>query len=237
LPQVRCPQCGAFNVTSAPDYPFCTGCQDNLAKCGYCRWFDSGLGICTSPEVAGLFDAAPDATPPCDQHTPRETLLLPHRSIWPIAIVGSLALMVLLYSLFQARQPSSIPPTATPEGVRLAVVCDPKAYVGRPFFATAELSNGTPRVVTSVWLQISRRSGESFRLVSTVPRYDAKEETGEWMAYIYRDLQPGETRRVVMEFVPRHPGSRSLDVRLASRGGLEYYGLSQALIRVNPAPG
>ena len=43
MPQVRCPQCGAVNATGAPDYPFCVGCQDNLAKCGYCRWFDPEL--------------------------------------------------------------------------------------------------------------------------------------------------------------------------------------------------
>jgi hypothetical protein len=75
LPQVICPQCGRANDTRAPEYPFCLGCQDNLAKCGYCRWFDAATGLCTHPIVSGLFEVSESATPPCVYHDPSDRVL------------------------------------------------------------------------------------------------------------------------------------------------------------------
>ena len=105
MPQVSCPQCGAVNSTGAPDYPFCMGCQDNLAKCGYCRWFEGDPPVCTNREVAGVFEVAADATPPCHQHTPKDSLVSPGRSMWAVVVVGLVAALVLVYSIYQFTRP------------------------------------------------------------------------------------------------------------------------------------
>lgn len=241
MPQVRCPQCGALNSTTDLDYPFCLGCQDNLAKCGYCSWFEAELGVCTNPEVAGFFDATADATPPCDQHTPGELVLAPRGSFWPALLIGVIAALALAYSLLQFRQPSEILPQRPQDDLRMAVEADFRAaVVGRPYVITAELRNTAAYTIGGIRLQISKDSLRYFRLVGTLPRADAVEEMGEWKAYVYGDMRPHETRRIVMELIPKHPGSHHLAVRLVSRGSREYHGMADFPVRVaaqsEPAP-
>lgn len=236
MPQVRCPQCGALNSTTAADYPFCVGCQDNLTKCGYCRWFNAELGGCTNPAVAGLFDASADSTPPCDQHTPGELVLAPRRRVWPALIVGLFSALVLAYSFLQFLRPVEIPPTSPQYDLRLSVEADLRgAMAGKPYIVTTEIKNLADYPVGGVRLQLSKASLRNFDLVGTLPRADAVEDLGEWKAYIYADLAPHEIRRIVLDLIPRRSGNHHLAVRLVSRGSREYHGMVDFPVAVAPA--
>ena len=236
MPQVRCAQCGALNSTTAADYPFCIGCQDNLAKCGYCRWFEAELEACTQRAVAGVFEATADATPPCDQHTPGALVLAPRRSVWPAVVVGVIALLVLAYSLVQFRRPGEIPAERPQSELQLSVEADLRgAVVGKPYLVTAEIRNVTGDTISGIGLQLSEASLGHFRLVRTRPRADAVEDVGEWEAYRYADLLPHETRRIVLDLIPTGAGRHHLAVRLVSRGSREYHGMADFPIQVAPA--
>lgn len=236
MPQVRCPQCGALNSTDAPDYPFCVGCQDNLARCECCQWFDVRLRRCTSLVAGGLFDAAADATPPCDQHTPRGSVLAPRQRVWPLLTIGLVVALALVYAVIRSQTPVEIPPQPPRDDLRLTVEADLRgATVGKPYVVVAEIRNVTGQPVGGIRLQLSKASLGSFRLVGTLPRADALEDMGEWKAYIYADLQPHETRRIVLDLIPTRPGSHHLEVRLVSRGSREYHGLADFPVRVSPA--
>lgn len=239
MPQVRCPQCGAINGTGAPDYPFCIGCQDNLAKCGYCRWFDPELVVCTSAVVAGVFDVAADATPPCDQHAPRESILTPGRSIWPVIIVGLVALLVLVYSVYQFRRPETIPAEGPEKSLKLGVeVSVPDAVIGRRYPVLIELTNVSGETIGGIRLQISKESLVRFNLDKTngmQPRPSAREDAGEWFSYVYPDMAPKEQRRITLNLVPNRPGIHRFAVRLVSRGAT-YHGLMRFPVRVVAAP-
>lgn len=236
MPQVRCPQCGALNSTTDVDYPFCLGCQDNLAKCGYCSWFEAELGVCTNPEVAGFFDATGDSTPPCDQHKPRSSLLTSQRTIWPVLLIGLVAALVLVYAVIQFRQPMELLPQRPQDDLRMAVEADFRAaVVGQPYGVTAEIKNTADDTVGGIRLQISKESLRHFRLMRTEPRADAVEEMGEWRAYVYHDLRPHETRKIEIELIPKHAGSHHLAVRLVSRGAREYHGLADFPVSVAAA--
>jgi hypothetical protein len=236
LPQVRCPQCGAVNSIEAAEYPFCVGCQDNLAKCGYCRWFESELVICTQPVVAGVFEVAVDATPPCDQHTPRENLLAPRRSIWPAIIIGAVALLVLFYSVFQFQNPLDIPPEAPQKELDLEIVGARKATVNQPFPIEVTITNVSKKTVGGIRLQVSNESRLiRFRLVKMTPTADAWEEAGEWRAYTYPDLAPGEAHHISLEVMPRQGGSYQFSVRLFSHGST-FIGMAQLPVQIADSP-
>jgi hypothetical protein len=220
LPQVRCPQCGAVNDTNAPDYPFCIGCQDNLAKCGHCRWFDRDASLCLSSVAAGLFDVAPDATPPCDQHTPGEAVLVRTRGYLPFATAGvTLALVVLVYALLLLRGPP------LPVELKLRVAADQNPVLGVPFAARVEMENVGKRVANGVRLQVNSASLQSFRLLRAAPAASARPAAhGEWLALSYPALQPGEERQIDLYLLPTAVGARNLVITLVSSGNT-YHGM------------
>ena len=124
MPQVRCQQCGAVNDTRALDYPFCSGCQDNLAKCGYCQWFDDGQELCGNPAVAGEFEVSREATPPCSYHTPRRQLRAREGRIGLLTAAGlAAAFFVLGYAMFRLTEAPK-PVAAPPANLKLAVEAD-----------------------------------------------------------------------------------------------------------------
>lgn len=237
MPQVTCPQCGAVNGTEAPDYPFCAGCQDNLAKCGYCRWFDSDLVVCTNREVAGVFEVAADATPPCDQHRPKDSIMVPGRSLWPVVAVGLVALLVLVYSVYELRKPLAIPADRPGKSLHLEVVNhSKKAVVGHPYMVAIEITNMADETIGGIRLQISKESVPTrFRLAKMTPEYSSREDAQEWCSYIYPDLAPKETRTITLELIPHQPGSYQVAVRLVSRG-TTFHGMTHLPVQVAAAP-
>jgi hypothetical protein len=220
LPQVRCPQCGAINDTNAPDYPFCIGCQDNLARCGHCRWFDRDASVCLSSVAAGLFEVAPDATPPCDQHTPGEAVLVRTRGYLPFAAAGvTLALVVLVYAVLSLRGPAPL------VDLKLFVEVDQHAVADVPLVARVEMRNPGKRAANGIRLQISKASLESFQLLRAVPKETARQaERGEWLALSYPALRPGERRQIDLHLLPIAKGARHLVITLVSSGN-SYHGM------------
>lgn len=227
MPQVRCPQCGAINDTNAPDYPFCIGCQDNLAKCGHCRWFDREASLCLSPAAAGAFEAAPDATPPCDQHIPGEMVSVQSKGYLPFAAAGvALALLVLVYALLLLRGP------APPVALKLFVEADQHAVLDVPYVVRVEMANPGDRVANGVRLQVNRTSLRSFRLLRAVPRENAVEtRRGEWLALSYPALQPGERKGIDLHLLPISAGVRHLVITLVSSGN-NYHGMADVPVTI-----
>ncbi len=235
MAQVRCPQCGAITDTHAPDYPFCIGCQDNLAKCGYCRWFDREAGACLNPSVAGLFDAAPDATPPCDQHTPGDFVLVRSRSRLPLAVLGiAVALVVLVFAILSAREPP--PPTRTvpAEYVHLGVDSNYHGVVGVPHDVAIMMQNPADHAVSGIRLQLSRDSLRHFTLESVDPKEDARERGDDWLTLIYPPLEAHDTKYIHLKLIPHGPGEFRVEVRLASSEN-EFHGRVETLIIVSRA--
>ncbi len=237
MPQVTCPQCGAVNGTNTPDYPFCLGCQDNLKKCGYCRWFDPEPAVCTNHEVAGVFDVSGDATPPCDRHTPVDALLVANRSLWAVLLMCLVAVLVLAYAVYQFTQPIGRSLDARHALLQLHVAGGgQRAVVGHPFRTQVEIRNAGSETVGGIRFQISKESVPVFfRLASILPKEAAWEEAGQWTSYTYPDVAPHEQITIVLELVPRQPGDHPVSVRLLSRGST-FQGARQLPVRVAEAP-
>jgi hypothetical protein len=233
VPHIRCPQCGAVNDTRAPDYPFCLGCQTNLAKCGYCRWFDEQAGVCTHRAVAGLLEVSEDATPPCGYHTPRDTVFVRRSGLWALAAVGlATAVFALGYAVVRALQPAAPPPQ--PAGtLQLAVESDYRgAAVGQLYVVTVQIYNASDAVVEGVRFEIARESLGKFHLREVRPEPSTWDESAKWQVLCYPELHPRERRTLALDLVPRSGGTFHLIVRLVS-GDSVYHGMADLPIAVS----
>jgi hypothetical protein len=244
LPQVRCPRCGTTNDTRRPGYPFCIGCQDNLARCGYCRFFDSGSVICTQPLVAGVFEVSAEATPPCGYHAAKDAIQVRRWGLGVLVWVGlAAALFALGFGLRELFRPQPLVLPAAEPGVpapelQLAVEADYRgATVGQPYTVDIVLHNTSEFVVDQVRLKIARESLGVLYLDPTKvrPRPQTDRESGEWRVLGYPELNPWERRRIALEFVPREAGALHLKVRLFS-GKDTYHGQSILPITVEEPP-
>ncbi len=232
MPQVRCTRCGAINDTEAPDFPFCVGCQDNLAKCGACQWFDDQQLSCTQSAVAGLFEVGPEATPPCSYHTFRRSHEVRSKAPWIWIAVGLAAtLFTLVLALWQLREVS--PPTPAPRPVlRLELAVDAgSAEVGVPRTLAWEVRNVSPVAAKEVRLLIDKESLQNFE-VRGQPQGPGRwlEERG-WWALELGPLGGGERQTGKLELIPKQTGEHQLVVKLESSPNL-YHGQSATRIVV-----
>ncbi len=238
MPQVRCPRCEATNDTRAPGYPFCVGCQDNLARCGYCQWFDDSAAVCTHPLVAGVFEVSEEATPPCGYHAPSQTVRVRR---WGVQVLVGLGLAAAVFALGYGLMGllGTPPPPPPPAEVEWAIEADIRgAVVGEPYTVTALIRNPTALVVTGVQLEIAQESLDVFYLREVRPEPLARDRAGKWRVLTYPDLHPLEQRRIALELVPRMapPEDESLHlvVRLTSGDG-EFHGQADLPIKVAEA--
>lgn len=221
MPHVRCPRCGTINDARAPGYPFCVGCQDNLARCGHCRWFDGEAVVCTHPLAGGVFEVGEAATPPCGYHSPRETVRVRRWAV-PILVSAALAgaLLALGYGLLGLfRQPPEVRPTPQLE---LAVEADYRgAVVGKPYMVQVLVYNDSDRPVEKIRLEIAKESLDTLYLSEVMPEPVGRGESDRWRVLSYPPLNPRERRRIAIVLVPRQAGPQHLVVRL--RSGEETY--------------
>lgn len=233
LPQVRCPQCGAVNDSRAPDYPFCVGCQDNLAKCGYCHWFEDQAAVCTNAAVAGAFEVGRDIAPPCGYHTPRMTLRAKREGRLALIVVLGLAAAVfaLGYGFFKLLQPIAPPPT--PKGqIQLAVEADYRgAIVGQAYKVTAQIYNASDEVASSVRFEIAKRFLEQFTLAQVTPRPTGETQSAQWHVMYYPEMNPREQRTIALELIPKRTGTFHLMLQVTS-GDSAKHGMADLPIRV-----
>jgi len=236
LPQVRCPQCGATSDTRNPGYPFCAGCQDNLAKCGYCRWFDDRLGACTSL-VRSAFEISATATPPCGQHSPRPSLQVRRDGrLAPMIAIGlAAAVFVLGYGLVRLRQPA-LPPPAPEGALQLTVEAEyGGAAMGHPYAVTVEIRNVSDSIVKGVRFGIDREFLQRFAIRKATPQPLRQEESGKWEVLHYPDLNSHERRTITLELLPKAVGDAHLRVQVASDAGASH-GIADLPITVTGCP-
>jgi len=237
LPQIRCPQCGALNDTRAPDYPFCVGCQENLAKCGYCHWFDDRAGVCGNAGVVGEFEVSREAAPPCGYHAPRMALRARREGRLALIVVLGLAAAVfaLGYGFFKLLQPIAPPPTPAGE-LQLAVEADYRgATVGRAYTVHVEIYNASDAVATSVRFEIAREFLNQFVLQRVTPRPSGVTQSSQWHVLYYPEMHPREQRTVALELVPRQSGTFHLRLQVTSSGSAKH-GMADLPIRVRNRP-
>lgn len=238
MPQVRCPHCGAANDTRALDYPFCIGCQENLAKCGYCQWFEDQAGVCTHSLVAGAFEVSREATPPCGYHTPRVAMEVKRgRRLRPFVPALAAGLLALAYGLFRLLQPAgpTVPPPRPPGDLRLAVEVDYQgAVVGKSYILMAEIYNTSDVVVDEVRFEIAKEFLDQFELLAVVPQPDQTRVSGQWQAFCYPAIHPRERRTIRLELEPRAAGTFHLIAHLVSGEGA-YHGMTDLPIVVREA--
>ena len=232
VPKVRCQQCGAINYTGAPDYPFCVGCQNNLARCGYCRWFKDEAAVCAKVEVAGAFEVGEDATPPCGYHSPRASVVVrqkPRRDLVAIGLVATLfALGYAVVWPFWRPAPAPAPQAE----LELAIEADYRAAVlQEPYTVTALIYNRSDVVADGVRLEIRRDSLERFELRSARPEPTWCTESGQWRVLAYAGMHPRERRRIALELMPLESGTYHFVVRLRS-GESTYHGMADLPITV-----
>jgi len=237
LPQVRCPQCGAVNDTRAPDYPFCIGCQENLARCGYCQWFDDQAALCGRPEAAGAFEVSQEATPPCSYYGPRRDIQVRREgrlAIW-VAMGLAAAVFALGYGLLRLVLPGQAP--ARPRGaLELAVEADYRgATVGETYPVIAEIYNTSDVVVSDVRFEIGKEFLSQFEVEGITPAPVRVGQSGEWQVLFYPELNPREQRTIRLDLEPRKAGTFHLVAQLASSGGT-YHGRADLPVVVK-APG
>ncbi len=238
MPRIRCPQCGAVNSTRAPDYPFCVGCQDNLAKCGYCRWYDEGRDACTHPIVADNYDVHEHATPPCGHHSPREAIRLPAwkppRLVWAGLVAAAFTVAYAVVRLF-APLPTPQPPFSPDLQLAIEAGYDP-AVVGRPHQLEIVVYNTSNRVVQGVRLEIAKESLAHFYLREVRPSPIQRREISRWLTLTYPDMYPFERRRISISLVPSQPGTFDFIARLLS-GEQRHHGIAHLPIAVQAGPG
>jgi len=232
LSRIRCPKCGAVTDTRAADYPFCVSCQDNLAKCGYCRWFDRRESACRHPVVAGIFTVGEAATPPCVYHTPNERVVVKRRLLRGLAWV-LIAAVTLAIAYGLVRLKSTTPPPAAELGV--AIEADYMgAVVGQPYTVTVVIYNKTDVPVSGIRLEVAESSLEDLQLLAVTPEPAAAYRHGKWESLSYATLGPKERQRVSVKVIPRRAGTVHLVVRLMFGDNL-YGGLADLPIMVEPA--
>ncbi|MFB3881158.1 MAG: hypothetical protein ACE149_07835 [Armatimonadota bacterium] len=225
MPQVICPRCATVSDTRAPGYPFCTGCQENLAKCGYCRWFATDTGLCAHPIVSGVFEVSDSATPPCVYHDPADRLL-PRRRLLRFALWAAAFASIAILSLGLARMGSR--PPALPEQADLGLVMEASyegAVVGKQYTVRAVVFNSSDRPATGARLEIAQRTLEAFSLVSVRPSGGEPATQGRWTVVSRLALGAGESRPVDIELKPKRTGTLHVMVRLVSSGNV-FHGLA-----------
>ncbi len=236
MPQIRCTQCGAVNDTGAADYPFCVGCQDNLAKCGACQWFDDQLAACTQPGVAGLFDVSAEATPPCQYHIFRPSLTMRSRRVWMVVALGfAAALFTLTYAVVELRKP--IPPQPAPQPVvklELETSGRPIA-VGAPRTIVCDAHNASQLLAKDVRLLISKDFFRNFDMVEAPGVSSGWREEHGALVFRVPALAPGEHKIALLEIAAKKAGEFQLVVKVESdRTG--FHGQVSSLVKAAAAP-
>jgi len=237
LPLVKCRQCGAVNDTKSASYPFCVGCEDNLARCGDCRWFSDEALICTEPDVADVFETDENAAPPCGRHVPRDTVVVRHKRQRLLLGIGiAAAAFALLYGMVRlVLQGSSDQGLARLE---LTVEADYRgAQVGVPYTITAEIYNPSNVRVTDVQLKLSNDFLGKFDLREVLPAPTRWSDGGEWRVLIYPEINPLERQTVALHLVPKGSGVFTFAARLDS-AECKYHGMASLPVAVSKgAPG
>ena len=232
MPLVKCRECGATNDVKSPSYPFCVGCEDNLAKCGDCRWFSHEAGICTEAEVADVFEAEENAAPPCGRHVPRDTVVVKHdrqRVLLGIGITA--AAFALLYGIVRlVTQASSDQGSARLE---LTVEADYRgAEVGKPYTIMAHIYNPSDVRVTDVQLKLPNDFLAKFDLREVLPAPIRWADASAWRVLIYPEINPLERQTVALHLVPKEAGTFNFAARLDS-AQCQYHGMASLPVAVS----
>lgn len=236
MAQVRCPQCGAINDTRAPDYPFCVGCQENLARCGYCRWFDDQTGACTQYAIAGEFEVGPDATPLCGYHTPRHVVRLrPGRMLTLGVAVGlALALLTVLAAVMVGLRPPREEQKPKAQ-LRLAVEADYRdARVGQPWTVTLEVYNSSEEAAAEdVRVRVIQEPAGWFELGKVEPEPVSRETPQQRKVEELGLPTINRLQRLTLRLhlTPVAAGAHHLKVQLFSSGSI-YHGTADLPIKV-----
>jgi len=235
LPQVKCPQCGAVNDTRAPGYPFCVGCRDNLAKCGYCRWFVKKRAACTHPVVAGVFEVSEAATPPCVYHAPAQDVLAGRPGVRSLVwVLVAAAVVALSYGVVRRMWPA--PPVRVAPTLELAVESDyGGAVVGETYTVMAIVYNVSSVIAENVRLDVAEESLLHFYLDEVRPEPISRGAAGKWRSLSYSFLSPHERRRIALELVPRKKGTWHIKVRLVSDDNI-FHGVADLPVKVIEKP-
>ena len=227
---VRCLQCGAINDTGAADYPFCVGCQDNLAKCGYCQRFDQRALICTEPRIAGVFDASPEATPPCVYHLRRASAMAPRRGSRTLVAVGlAAALFVVCYSLWLLRAPAPPPPHRMEAKPQLESAAE--AVVGGDLRITLDIINRSDQVLQGLRVEMPEAFFRRFALTKIEPEVSQRQRGRWWRELTLPALEANKRQQLVLTVVPSQSGRYQVSARLFSSDDV-YYGMAVLPIKV-----
>jgi len=235
LPLVKCRQCGATNDVRGPSYPFCVGCEDNLAKCGDCRWFNHDALICTEPDVAGVFETDEEATPPCGRHVPRDAVMVRHNRQRVLLGIGiAAAAFALLYGIVRlVTQASS---EQAPARLELTVEGDYRgAQVGVPYTITAQIYNPSTARATDVQLKLSNDFLARFDLREVLPAPTRWSNPDQWRVLIYPEISSLERKTVALHFVPKVAGTFNFVARLDS-AQCQYHGMASLPVAVSKGP-
>ena len=234
MPLVKCRQCGAINDAKSPSYPFCVGCEDNLAKCGDCRWFNHEAGICTEPDVAGVFDVDENAAPPCGRHVPRDAVMVKHKRQGVLLGIGiAAAAFALLYGIVHLVVVTSS--DQPPGRLELTVEADYRgAQVGVPYTITAQIYNPSNVRATDVQLKLSNDFLARFDLREVLPAPTRWADGGAWRVLVYPEISSLERKTVALHLVPKAAGTFNFAARLDS-AQCQYHGMASLPVAVSQA--
>ncbi len=188
--------------------------------------------ICTHPEVAGLFEVGPEATPPCSFHCFRSSHVVRSRGLWLwIAVGAAAAVFTMALALWQLREMSPPPPAPRPT-LRLELTVDDRpAEVGAARAVAWEVRNVSAVTAKEVRLLIDKESLRDFEIRAPA-RGPGRwvEDRGRW-ALDLPDLAGGESAAGTLELIPKRLGEYQLVVKLESGPNL-YHGQSATRIVV-----
>jgi hypothetical protein len=153
--------------------------------------------------------------------------------IWALAVA---VIGLIAFGVARLRGPPQPPPVAR---LDLAIEANYEgAVVGQPFPVTALIYNTSSLWAATVRFEIAGRSLDEFELVSVEPRpvSGARRRRGRWEILSYPALRPGGRQRIILEVIPKRPGTLHLTVRLVSGDNL-YHGMADLPVIVEPGPG
>lgn len=234
----RCPNCNKLVEARPMDSPYCPNCHENLRKCRYCKWADTGMWECTNFTIITLRGdefgrfriPEPEYAWRCPVYTSTLTPKFP-LTTFHLASIG-LVLLILVGTLYSIYIRPHIKPKRTQV---LWVLTDVPQQVrsGTPYYIRVNIRNLDPQPSGDVMVRVQGTLIENSEQLAIYPQPQRTSKVPRGALYFFPPIPGGYWQR--MEMVLRTRITGEYDVRIVVyQNGEESPGKKDFKVRVVP---
>jgi len=211
---IRCPDCGQENYREDATYPYCSKCQEDLARCTACRHHE-GTG-CRHPRAFTRFTPDNQAAKDCPAFVSRHEV---RGSRWLTQLAAPLWVSVLILLILGSLAAASwfIDPAARyfrGNPLRVETAVEQQAIAGHPFQVRMLITNVMDRPSTRLYVEIGSEFLAHADWIVPTPQPKRLELDRQRLLLEYESLPRNGQLQLLLTFIPRQEGTLNFIARV-----------------------